>query len=202
MTLLTLLRPKPDDSTPPPAAFGRARRRGLGWWWLLLAAAMAALVSALALRNAFGTDKALVPWAEANQGLLSVLALASALAIALFENGRALRADDDDRREYVDFILSVVDGLDAFTASEEVNQLVGKDDDLEQVWSKGSLPLRFTIDSARHAVVRDPVLAVQINRLHHAMGWGIRKSNDTRISTPEQMREFLADVRAKIASRR
>lgn len=200
MTLLTLLRPKRDDSRPPPVPVGRPQRRGLGAWWLLLGIVLA-LSPLLALRHVFGSSGALVPWAEANQGLLSLLALAAALAVALFENGRALRADDNNRREYVDFIIGVIDEVDAFTASQEICDLASPED-LEKAWSKGSLPMRFTIDSARHAVVRDPVLAIQLNRLHHAMGWGIRTSNDTGISTPEMMRDFLQDVKSRIAARR
>ena len=51
------------------------------------------------------------PWAEANQGLLSLLALAAALAIALFEYFRAERAEHRRQRDYVSLVTDLLDGL-------------------------------------------------------------------------------------------
>ncbi len=49
------------------------------------------------------------PWAEHNQGLLSVVALAAALGIAVYEIRQSIRRDVRAIVEYIDWVLSCAD---------------------------------------------------------------------------------------------
>ena len=71
------------------------------------------------------------PWAEANQGFLSILALAAALSVALFEYFRAERAEQKRERDYVRLVTDLLDGLrwrlDELAAKEPTQEILLSD---------------------------------------------------------------------------
>lgn len=53
-----------------------------------------------------------LPWLEANQGLISLVALTVALVFAVLEYRRANRASDDRREEFRDALIGVCDEIE------------------------------------------------------------------------------------------
>lgn len=57
------------------------------------------------------TPPPLLPWVEANQGLIAIVTLAAALAVALFEQWRSHRAEIDRHGDFRRAIVDLADNL-------------------------------------------------------------------------------------------
>jgi hypothetical protein len=203
MTLLTLLTQRP--SQPPPQASGtlqgRPRKNGNGPLVSLIAAIIVVTIAGVAYAWC-GPSGPIIPWAEENQGLLSLLALVIALLFAVFENRRALRADDVARREYVDMLLELIDELRGVASSAPITAAAANPDALQTAWVREAQPFRQAVATAKHVILRDALLLVEVHRLDHVLSHDIRRQSETGISTAEQMLARLDSIRASVLARR
>lgn len=112
----------------------------------------------------------LLPWLEANQGLLSLLALCAALAVAVYENGRANKADrrSDERvlrREVAAFVglLNIAVGM-----GDIAKQLVAEGVDVPEVCArvtKMKSRLRNAFAASGGPRAHTPLMAVYIQQV-------------------------------------
>lgn len=154
------------------------------------------------------TDRALFPWFEGNQGFLSVLALAIALAFALIENHRANTAASDRRAEYVDTALALVDEMEAvsakFAVAIDACERDGTSTELARThWSWDRTRLMETLTIIRPSAPADGPLAIALSELQFALEEGV--AGGTPDETRKNLGQFdagLAKVKPKILGRR
>jgi hypothetical protein len=111
--------------------------------------------------------EAAIPWAEENQGLLSLGALVVALSVAVYETRRALRAGEEWKREFADQLLQIIDSMmvSAVTAVGNVQSAAMDDGTAIDKWQEETAGQRHLLDVIRHNPPRDVVLAVAAQEL-------------------------------------
>lgn len=173
------------------------RRRGVPPSVVLMLATTAAAMAATIVCVTH-PKTAVIPGAEANQGLLSLLALAAALAVAVFENARALGQGDQERREFVEAVVQIIDEIDdAAAASEErIRTRVDPTHVLEE-FQRALVSPRFLVDSLRHRAPSDAPLALAVTRL-----WTELQINQTGLAAMTTFRDVLAARRNDVLLRR
>lgn len=133
------------------------------------------------------------PWAEANAGLLSLIALVLALALALFEHKRA---DDAWKARFNEYVVLVY-GLTIETAaylSPIVNGLaadVRAQRNLLAEWETARVAALEALATARPAAPPDPFLQLAVDRLIKAMSEDI-SAPDHAESIRSMTQEWLA----------
>lgn len=150
------------------------------------------------------------PWAEDNQGLLSLGALAAALLLALLEHLRANRADRRRHTEFIDMVLELLDAAVASAVREGVaaEALAGTGDGaLTQVaaWNIVRSRVLDSLGVIRPSAPRDAVLALELAKavstltLDRAfMGVDAGASADRF----RQIARTLSDIRRAVRGRR
>ena len=143
---------------------------------------------------------ALWPWAEANQGLLSVLALAAAFGIAAWEIRQSVRRDQRALAAYIDWVLSCADRSIELT-----------DDAIRYMDSEGKDPMGVglgswifltgnalaTLEEIQPMRPTHPELTHFVNRLMRCM--------DTKVDIerpPAEVRERLEDHKTYVVIHR
>lgn len=136
------------------------------------------------------------PWAEVNQGLLSVLALVIALAIAVFEVRRAARSETRLITEYIDWVLSCADRSIELTKNA-IATVEGRATDGEAlplvIWRHLNANALQTLEEIQPLRPTHPKLAHHVNRLVRCMAADV----DGEEETPEvhrQLQQILAVV--------
>lgn len=139
---------------------------------------------------------ALVPWAESNQGLLSLIALFVALAIAIYEVKRAARAEMQAERAYCDWAILAAER--SMELSRDAIQTV-----LTKDQSAYRMPLtmwRFlqgnaiaTLEEILPGKLNNPELTHHVNRLLRTMQMEV-KGEDGSGEAIESLRQHLTYV--------
>jgi len=143
---------------------------------------------------------ALGPWAEANQGLLSVLALAAAFGIAAWEIGQSVRRDQRALAAYIDWVLSCADR--SIELSDDAIRYIDSDGrDGEgvsiAVWGMLTGNALATLEEIQPMRPTHPELTHFVNRLMRCM--------DTRIDIelpPAEVRRRLDDHKTYVVIHR
>lgn len=176
--------------------------------WLFpisIGAALALALAWLIVRAFASPDQPFLQVAETNQGALSLLALAAALAIAVYEHRRALAAADELRREYIDQVLGVIDHARtlAIKQADAINT-GGSPVTATFEWNEAIKPTRFLLDALRSAPPRDAALAIAVTELWMALTWDLPTigKNPAGIGSPKEVVDLLDEARSKIAARR
>lgn len=142
---------------------------------------------------------AIWPWAEANQGLLSLLALVVAFIFALYENWRANAASGDDRRSFADEVVGVIDHVLDLTAIAERAEAAGSSHDaVVTAWNGAIIAPRLTLDTLRRVPVRNARIALAINDLWQRLAWEMHpqgSANSVGIATFGDMKAMLLNDR-------
>lgn len=112
------------------------------------------------------------PWAEANQGLLSVVALIAALSIAVYEIRQSSRRDVRAVVEYIDWVLNCADQAIQITDDAIRHQQTdGREGEGVSfpVWQMLSANAVATLQEIQPMRPAHPKLAHHVNRLLRAM---------------------------------
>ena len=110
------------------------------------------------------------PFAETNQGLLSLIALMAALAFGLYEYRLNLRAGDVRRREYITMVMGIIDEMLTFT--RDIRQRFDAGDPFQMCagdWRRQIIAPRFSLGAIRTYPPGDALLAIEVNRLWHSL---------------------------------
>lgn len=147
----------------------------------------------------------LLPFAEANQGLLSLLALGAALGVAAFEFVRAERAYLERRREFIDLVLDLLSGI-AKQGPITRGQLTtgAKPSEIAMGFLDVQIPAAATINLIRQSVPPHARLAIQMQKLWEVIGphWNWQASDpivtlDALLESIREARLALEGIRAE-----
>jgi hypothetical protein len=131
-------------------------------------------------------ERGVWPWAERNQGLLSVAALVIALAIAVYEVRRAARSESRLVIEYVDWVLNCADRSIELT-KDAIGTMEGRVTGIDAmslpVWRLLSGNAIATLEEIQPLRPTHPRLAHHVNRLLRCMA--IEVAGDD--ATPEAL---------------
>lgn len=174
-----------------------------------LIAGAAGALAVLAIHSLLaGVKTALFPWVEANQGLISIIALGTALFFAVVEYRRANSAAAERRTEYVDTVLAMVGELEAegrtLNAAIDASEAAGDmPDGARHDWDRKRVRVGHTIALLRPSAPPDGPLALALAELHEALQnvIGGRDVAEVRASLVRREQE-IGDAKAKVAARR
>lgn len=147
------------------------------------------------------------PWAERNQGFLSVTALVIALAIAVYEVKRAARSESRTLVDYIDWVLNCADkSLElTYDAIRTIDGKVNKIDAMRiPTWRVLNGNAVSTLEEIQSLRPTHPRLAHYVNRLLRTMQMEVEGNEPTTQARYDLeavydyvliMREHIADMR-------
>jgi hypothetical protein len=147
-----------------------------------------------------------VPWAETNQGLLSLLALAIALFFAVWENARVLRADHSRINEYIDIADAVISEVELLRRTQfQYIRDTGDSETGLRMYEEGVIAPRFVISTLANSTPADAPLAIEmqdiLRRLSRSLsdGW---PNQDEALARLSDLESALATTRQILVARR
>jgi hypothetical protein len=147
------------------------------------------------------------PWAEHNEGLLSVVALVAALGIAIYEIRQSIRRDVRAMVEYIDWVLDCanrsIELTDDAIRHIDTNGREG-DGVTVAVWQMLNGNALRTLEEIQPLRPAHPKLTHHVNRLVRAMAREVQSTPHAKYNrdTLEHVRELVAVERDHIAALR
>jgi hypothetical protein len=127
-------------------------------------------------------DQGIWPWAEHNQGFLSVAALVVALVIAVYEVKRAARTENRLLIEYIDWVLNCADRTIELTR-EAIGTMEGRITGVDAVslpmWRILNANAIHTLEEIQPLRPTHPRLAHHVNRLLRSMAMEVKGDKPT-----------------------
>lgn len=110
------------------------------------------------------------PFAETNQGLLSLVALVIALCFGLHEYRTNRRAGDVRRREHITTVVGGIDEILKFTSAIRLRFEGGEPfESCVRDWRDSIIAPRFLMNAVRANPPADALLAIEIERLFYSL---------------------------------
>lgn len=139
---------------------------------------------------------ALAPWAESNQGLLSLIALFVALAIAVYEVKRAARAEMQAERAYCDWAISAAE-RSMELSRDAIRTILTNDQSVYRMplgmWRFLQANAIATLEEILPGKLNNPELTHHVNRLLRTMKMEVKGENGSSEAL-EELQQHLTYV--------